>query len=382
MRHSLARLRVPARLLLQHGGVRASPGGAAVGLHPPPRARPPPGARSGWAPLRTAAGWAAAVASGTVALGGLAVVHASASSSSADERSHSAAATAASLALAAAAAGATDPPPLLDFKPDAYNGCLVTSIPDVAPADFALRLSASLAAWRAAGRRGVWLQLPVARADLLPCALAAGFALHHAEPGHVVLTAWLADTPSGLPPGASHHVGVGAFVLSPRGDSVLVVQERHGPAARPGFWKLPTGLCDPGEDVADAAVREVLEETGLETTFETVIGFRQAHGTAWGKSDLFFVCGLKLVGGDGGDSDGEPPAPVPQESEIAAARWMGLDEWGATPHVAGEATVWGSLNRLCVAWGRGEYAGIGAARLERGLRPGQDTVYSVTRPRL
>jgi pyruvate dehydrogenase E2 component (dihydrolipoamide acetyltransferase) len=49
--------------------------------------------------------------------------------------------------------------------------------------------------------------------------------------------------PLRLAPPPAPQVGVGAFVQNARG-YVLVVQERTGPAARPGFLKLPTGLLD------------------------------------------------------------------------------------------------------------------------------------------
>lgn len=51
---------------------------------------------------------------------------------------------------------------------------------------------------------------------------------------------------------------------------------------------MPTGLLDRGEDVGEAAVREVMEETGVRATFQAVIALRQAHGFLHGKSDLFF----------------------------------------------------------------------------------------------
>ena len=57
--------------------------------------------------------------------------------------------------------------------------------------------------------------------------------------------------------------GVGAAVLlrDERGRILLV---KRGPTAtRSGLWCVPCGYVDYGEEVREAAVREVLEETGL-----------------------------------------------------------------------------------------------------------------------
>ena len=43
-----------------------------------------------------------------------------------------------------------------------------------------------------------------------------GFQYHHAEPSHVMMTYWLPDMPSTLPPNASHQIGIGAFVMNDR----------------------------------------------------------------------------------------------------------------------------------------------------------------------
>ncbi len=46
-----------------------------------------------------------------------------------------------------------------------------------------------------------------------------------------------------------------------REGAVLLVQRGAGPGA--GTWSLPGGKIEPGERAADAAVREVMEETGV-----------------------------------------------------------------------------------------------------------------------
>ncbi len=56
-------------------------------------------------------------------------------------------------------------------------------------------------------------------------------------------------------------VGVGAVILGD--DGVLLIQ--RGKPPRAGSWSLPGGAQELGETIAEAARRELLEETGLET---------------------------------------------------------------------------------------------------------------------
>ena len=51
-------------------------------------------------------------------------------------------------------------------------------------------------------------------------------------------------------------------VVCLRGDEVLLI--RRGTPPRQGEWSLPGGRIEPGERLADAALRELCEETGVE----------------------------------------------------------------------------------------------------------------------
>ncbi|MDQ4076324.1 MAG: NUDIX hydrolase [Chloroflexota bacterium] len=62
----------------------------------------------------------------------------------------------------------------------------------------------------------------------------------------------------------NHRPGVGVSVLvfrDPSAQDVLLVQRGKAPAK--GMWSPPGGGVELGETVAEAAAREVLEETGL-----------------------------------------------------------------------------------------------------------------------
>lgn len=62
-------------------------------------------------------------------------------------------------------------------------------------------------------------------------------------------------------------VGIGALIF--RGDEVLLV--KRGKPPREGQWSIPGGIQTTGETVAEAAVREVREETGLEIEVGEVV---------------------------------------------------------------------------------------------------------------
>ena len=87
------------------------------------------------------------------------------------------------------------------------------------------------------------------------------------------------------------------------------------------MWKLPGGLMDLGEEISDAVVREVLEETGVKARFKSILNFRHQHGAAFGRDDIYIVCLMEPEGDESIRHD---------EKEIAACAWLPMDEYVAS----------------------------------------------------
>ena len=261
----------------------------------------------------------------------------------------------------------------LHAKEDKYGGVVIDDerFPEAlsSPIAFGEALDDALTRWRERERRGVWLKLSLARAACVPIACERGFEYHHAEREYVMLVKWLpTNEESTIPANASHQVGVGAFVYDKTTKKVLLVQERRGPASGRDLWKMPTGLIEAGEDVPVAAMREVMEETGIDAEFDVVIGCRHAHVGAWGKSDMFFCVALVV-------KDGVSREIQMQAQEIARAKWATMEEFLSNPHVQPGSHAH-ALHALCEKWANGEYAGIRAQKLPLGFgRPGEVYTY-------
>ncbi len=106
------------------------------------------------------------------------------------------------------------------------------------------------------------------------------------------------------------QVCVGAIAVS-RG-RLLLVRRGHGPAA--GEWSVPGGRVEFGELVAEAVVRELREETGLEAVCGAFVGWVQRVS-----ADEHFVI---LDHRADVMTDDEPVAG----DDAAEAAWVDLDD--------------------------------------------------------
>ena len=109
-------------------------------------------------------------------------------------------------------------------------------------------------------------------------------------------------------------VAAGAVVVrkGPRGREVLLVH-------RPQYddWAWPKGKQDPGEHVTTTAVREVLEETGVEIRLDRPLP-RHLYAVSGGRAKSVHYWVGRVVGDD--DVSGYVP-----NDEIDRVSWFGVD---------------------------------------------------------
>lgn len=234
---------------------------------------------------------------------------------------------------------------LLPAINDDFGGVVVELKEHMDSDVFFTLLKTSMSQWTLQGKKGVWIKLPIHLVNLVETAVKEGFWYHHAEPDYLMLVTWISETTHTIPINASHRVGVGAIVLNDKRE-MLVVQEKS--TKFHGIWKIPTGIVEVGEDISAGVIREVKEETGIDTEFVEVLAFRQSHKVFFGKSDLFFVCMMRPLSFD----------IQIQELEIEAAQWMPLEEVEAQPFAQKPESLMHYIMKLCRAKVEKGYSGF------------------------
>ncbi|MCP4224797.1 MAG: NUDIX hydrolase [Actinomycetia bacterium] len=106
------------------------------------------------------------------------------------------------------------------------------------------------------------------------------------------------------------ETSVGAIVV--KDAKLLLIQRGREPAL--GLWSVPGGRVEGGETLAEAVVREVAEETGLEVVCGHFVGFVERIGPTSHYVILDFWA--RVVGNQ----------PLQAGDDAAEAAWVRLDE--------------------------------------------------------
>jgi len=117
------------------------------------------------------------------------------------------------------------------------------------------------------------------------------------------------------------------------------------PAGKENVWALPKGLIGPGESGADAAVREVAEETGIEGRLVEKLGDVRYVYT-WRGERVFKVVSfflVRYVRGRLGD------VPEAFRHEVAETRWLPLADGPRLLSYKGEREMAEKALQICGA---------------------------------
>ena len=110
------------------------------------------------------------------------------------------------------------------------------------------------------------------------------------------------------------EVCVGAIAVAD--DQLLLIRRGHGPAA--GEWSVPGGRVEAGETLAEAVVRELAEETGVEGVCDRLVGWVERIGP----DHHYVILDFAVIVLD--------PGAVAAGGDAAEAAWVPLDE---VPHL-------------------------------------------------
>ncbi|MCF9000823.1 NUDIX domain-containing protein [Pseudomonas sp. SZ57] len=200
----------------------------------------------------------------------------------------------------------------MEFTRDRFNGIIVNaaSLPND-PQALQDAVDALVILIENEGLALAWVTLPISNAQSIPIFTAAGFSFHSCLTDQLTLVRRPLDQVF-VPFIPTHTVGAGAIVINEAGE-LLVVKER----GTQGF-KLPGGHVDNAERIQDSIEREVLEETGIESKFESIVAFTTKHPYQFGKSNIHFICRMTAL---------TQRINILDTAEIEEAKWVALQAY-------------------------------------------------------
>lgn len=201
----------------------------------------------------------------------------------------------------------------MKFVENEFHGVEISDIGDISPAAFSEELKIRIDSWERTNKKLVWLTLPIHQSKYLHNATELGFVFHNCHETEITLIKRL--IPSAYAPFApTHTVGVGGMVIN-ENKKILVIRERH--SIYKGY-KLPGGILESGETIREGVTREVKEETGINSEFQSVSGFLAGYPYKFNNANIYIVCKLRALSEEIAIQDTE---------EVLEAKWVSLEEF-------------------------------------------------------
>lgn len=197
----------------------------------------------------------------------------------------------------------------LTYTVDRYNGATIDLLSvEENPVPFALQLEEL--EQNLTDIKLLWITVPIQLAPLIPILTQRDFRFHQCSDTELRLVKKIVPNPV-LPTAKNFTVGVGAVVI--HNEQLLVIKNKYY-----GGYMLPGGHIDNNEMIRDALVREVLEETGVEVAFESIVNLGHFTKGQFGDANMYIVCKATALTTD---------IAVQDVSEIVEARWIPITEY-------------------------------------------------------
>lgn len=198
---------------------------------------------------------------------------------------------------------------MLRFKEDTYNGVIVDvdSLPQSIE-EFISELQLCIDSVQT--KSLLWFHIPIQLSQYIPILTMQGFEFHSCESSSLLLVKKIHSN-AYVPTTRNYIVGVGAIVI--HSDTVLVVRHKLS-----NWYALPGGHIEKNESIQFALQREVLEETGVDVAFESIINIGHFKHGQFGESNLYLVCTAHAQHTD---------ISVNDSDEIAEALWMPISDF-------------------------------------------------------
>ncbi len=192
---------------------------------------------------------------------------------------------------------------------DKYNGITIDNVAQFETADdFHKEIKRLIDS--SINKKLLWVKIPIEKSDFIPVLTKLGFEYHHCDEMSLMLVKKLVQE-SIIPTTLNYIAGVGAIVL--KKERLLVIRDRFSTG-----YRLPGGHIEKNESIKDALKREVLEETGIDIEFESIMSIGHFRNGQFGESNLYLVCTARALTDD---------ISINDLSEIVDAKWIKFEDF-------------------------------------------------------